>query len=167
MEGLRDLLRSLGHADVATHLQSGNAVFRSNRRSPQQVGSEIEAAITSLFDLDVTVLIRSCGELARVVAANPLPEAVAEPAKLLVVFLSALPTKGRIAALEPDRFAPDEIRVGEQVLYVWYRNGVGRSKVTNDLLDRRLGVVTTSRNWNTVTKLLEMATAAESRAPRQ
>jgi uncharacterized protein (DUF1697 family) len=158
MPELRQLLDSLGHTDVATHLQSGNAVFRSGRR-PTQLATEIEAAIAERCGLDVTVFVRSRAELDGVVRANPLPEAAAEPSKLLVAFLSATPARGRAEALEQEWSGPEQVRGGDGVLYVWYREGVGRSKLTNALLDRRLGVETTSRNWNTVTKLLEMAAA--------
>jgi uncharacterized protein (DUF1697 family) len=161
MPELRQLLESLGHTDVATHLQSGNAVFRSGRRGPTRLATEIEAAIAGRCSLDVTVFVRSRAELAGVVRANPLPEAAAEPSKLLVAFLSATPARGRAEALEQEWSGPEQVRGGDGVLYVWYRDGVGPSKLTNALLDRRLGVETTARNWNTVTKLLEMAAARE------
>ena len=157
MSGLRALLESLGHEGVRTYLQSGDSVFTSPRGKPEQLAREIEEAIARDLTLDVRVLVRTCDELAATVAANPFPEAVAEPSRLLVVFLSADPPADRLAALDSARFAPDEFRVGDRVIYARYPEGMGRSKLAGELTDRRLGVVATARNWSTVTKLLELA----------
>lgn len=158
MADLRDLLAGQGHADVQTLLQSGNALFTSESVDPDGLASEIETAIAGRLGLKVAVLLRTGAELADVIAANPLPEAIAEPAKLHVAFLSAAPEPGRLETLEAARFAPDTFVLGERALYVWYRDGAGRSKLTNDLIERRLGVTATSRNWNTITKLADLAT---------
>jgi len=104
--------------------------------------------------------------MARLVAGNPLPAAVEEPARFHITFLATSPAADRMAALEPGDFAPDQFRFGDRALSVWYRDGVLASKLSNDLLERRLGVVATSRNWNTVTTLLELAQATQGGGPR-
>lgn len=158
MDDLRELLRSLGLTDVVTHLQSGNAIFTGDRDRARQLEQELEGAVRRQLGLDAKVLIRTREELAKIVAANPLTAATREPAKLHVAFLSARPEPDRVTAIDATQFEPDQFRLGDRVLYVWYRNGVGRTKLTNDVIERRLGVTATSRNWNTVTKLLELAT---------
>ena len=157
MADVREVLEALGHGDVETYLQSGNALFTSAGKDTSALAREIEAAVQSQVGLEVRVLVRSHAELAEVVAANPFGEAEAEPSKLHVAFLSATPDPDRVATIDAARFHPDELRVGERAIYLWYPRGAGRSKLTNDLLERRLGVTATSRNWNTVTKLLERA----------
>jgi uncharacterized protein (DUF1697 family) len=157
MADLRETLESLGHEDVATMLQSGNALFMSPDADPDRLASAIERAIEARHRMDVKVLVRTGPELARVVAANPLPEAASEPAKLHVAFLSAEPEAGRIGSLDAARSEHEVISPGKRALYIWYGDGAGRSKLTNDLLERRLGVTATSRNWNTVTKLADLA----------
>lgn len=157
MDDLREILRSLGHAGVETYLQSGNALFTSTRTSAAALAGEIEEAITSRLGLDVKVLVRTAAELAAVAAANPFPAGTAEPSKLHVAFVSATPPADRLAKIDPSQFAPDELRAGDGVIYLWYPNGYGRTKLTNDVLERRLGVTATTRNWNTLTKLLERA----------
>lgn len=157
MGELRDLLAGLGHADVTTYLQSGNACFRSDRQDPEDLAGEIEQRIAGDLGLDVKVLVRTRDELAAVVANNPLPGAESDPKKLHVVFLSHSPLPERVATIDAARFAPDEYRVGGREIYVWYPDGAGRSKLTNDVWERRLGVHATARNWSTVTKLLDLA----------
>jgi uncharacterized protein (DUF1697 family) len=157
MADLRATLESLGHGDVSTLLQSGNALFTSREANTDRLPRAIERAIETRHGMVVKVLVRTGPEVARIVDANPLPEAAAEPSKLHVAFLSADPDAGRFESLDASRSEREVVRSGERALYIWYRDGAGRSKLTNDLLERRLGVTATSRNWNTVTKLADLA----------
>lgn len=163
MGDLRAALESLGYGDVETYLQSGNAIF-TTEKAEATVGREIETAVKSRFGHEVKVLVRAPDELAAVVAGNPFPEAATEPTRVHVAFLSATPDDKRMARIEPAAFAPDELHLGDRAIYLRYPNGAGRTKLTNDLLERRLGVTSTSRNWNTVSALLERVAGTE--APR-
>ena len=157
MDRLRELLGSLGHDGVATYLQSGNALFTSTATDVSELQSEIEERLATELGLDVKVLIRTCHELTAIMDANPFPAATREPSKLHVAFLSAAPHEDAVVRMKEARFGGDELVLGDRVAYLWYRDGAGRSKLTNDVLERRLGVTATSRNWNTVSKLLELA----------
>ena len=131
MADLRELVGSLGHGDVHTHLQSGNVIFSSGRLDVAKLRGEIEAGIASRFGLDVRVLVRTRAELARVVESNPLPGAAADPTRFLVTFLDPSPTPDRVALIDPAEFGPDEFRFGDGVVYAWYRGGILASKLTN------------------------------------
>jgi uncharacterized protein (DUF1697 family) len=157
MADLRALLTALGYRDVETLLQSGNAVLTADGADPADVAADIESAIERQLGMAVSVIVRTGDDLRDVIARNPLPDAVTEPVKLHVAFLSARPDAGRFEAVDQERFAPDAIRLGERALYIWYRDGAGRSKLTNDVIERALGVRATSRNWNTVTKMADLA----------
>lgn len=157
MADLRATLESLGHEDVSTVLQSGNALFTSRRTNADQLARAIERAIEARLGMAIKVLVRTGPELARIVKANPLPEAATRPSRLHVAFLSAEPAAGRFESIDAARFEREVFRLGERALYVWYRDGAGNSKLTNALLERRLGVTATSRNWNTITKLADLA----------
>jgi uncharacterized protein (DUF1697 family) len=157
MAHLRELLRELGYEEVRTHLQSGNAVFTAAGMPPEQVAQEIEDVLASSLGLGIRVLVRTAEELARVVSANPLPEAVAEPSRLLVTFLSAPPDPERLGELDPVDFEPDLFGFGEREIYVWCPEGVRTIRLSYAFFEKRFGVVATARNWNTVTKLLELA----------
>lgn len=157
MADLRGLLDGLGHGEVRTHILSGNAIFTSNRRSIPRLEAEIEQAIRTRFGLDIAVLVRTRDELAAVVDGNPFPAAKRNPSHCFAIFLDKNPSKARLEAMDPATYAPDEIRLGGRVIYAWLPNGVQGSKVLGLLTDKRLGVTTTNRNWNTTTKLLELA----------
>ncbi len=159
MADLRSLLSELGHGAVRTHILSGNAIFTRSRRSAPRIAAEIERAIEKRFGLDIAVLVRTRDELAAVVEANPFPAARHVRSQCFAIFLSENPAKAKLDALDPDACAPDQIRLGNRVIYAWLPNGVQASKVLGLLTDKRLGVTTTNRNWNTTTRLLELASA--------
>jgi uncharacterized protein (DUF1697 family) len=70
--------------------------------------------------------------------------------------LAKAPSAARVRDLEPNAFAPDKFWVDGREVYLWCPNGVGRSKLPNDFFAKRLAVSATARNWNTVTKLVEL-----------
>lgn len=157
MADLRELLEGLGYGEVRTHLQSGNAVFTaSGGASAERLAGEIEDALAEKVGLTVKVLVRTRSELERAIAANPLLDVAEDHARLLVTFLSHAPDPETLAALAPAEFEPDVFAVGEREIYVWHPEGVRATKLSNAFWERRLGVVASARNWNTVTRLLEL-----------
>lgn len=153
MPALAQLVRDLGHDDVSTLLQSGNVLFTSSK-SGAALESGLEAAITRELGMDVNVLVRSAAQIKRVIEGNPLPEAEHEPSKLVVAFLSGKPDAKGVAALEAHD-GPEVCRATKDGLYIWFREGQGRSKL---MWERGLGVTPTARNWNTVTKIHALLT---------
>jgi uncharacterized protein (DUF1697 family) len=157
MAQLRKLLEGLGYTDVATLLQSGNAVFSAKEKSPAKVVKQLETAIAQEFGFEVSVIIRTRDELAAVIQANPLPGAEDAPSQFTVTFLSDVPDRKRLKELDPQAYLPDEFQVVGREIYARFPHGMGRSKLALLLSTPRLGVTPTARNWNTVTKLLELA----------
>jgi len=156
MADLRAVLGELGYEAVKTHLISGNAIFTSSK-PPRAVAEEVAQAIDKDLLAGIKVVVLSRSELARVIADNPLPKAADDGSKFLVLFLSAKIDPAALDDLDPADFAPEEFRLGEHEIYVWCRNGIQDSKLMKALAKQDLGVTATARNWNTVTRLLELA----------
>jgi uncharacterized protein (DUF1697 family) len=155
MADLRKLLEEAGYEDVRTHLQSGNVVL-SSTLSPRKLEAQLERQLAKGLGFDVQVLVRTRAELAKVVALDPLGKVVTNPSRYLVSFLSK-PLPARVAReLEAAEIAPARLVSEGRELYAWYPDGVQRAPLAKLLDDKRLGVVSTARNWNTVTKLLEL-----------
>ncbi|GAA4902307.1 DUF1697 domain-containing protein [Streptomonospora salina] len=154
MADLRSLLNGLGYTDAAALLQSGNAAFTARGAGPAEIGSAIEDALRRELGVSAAVVVRTAADLQRVVDA--LPFAVRDPAKCAVAFLSAPVDRDRLAALDPSRYAPEELVPGERELYLYLPHGLGRARLT-PLLERHAPAPATVRNWNTVTRLLEAA----------
>ena len=154
MADLRELFAGLGAEDVATYVQSGNVVFKAAVPARELAGA-IETKIKRDLGLDVVVLLRTPAQLAALVERNPFGESPAK--ELHVTFLADRPPAARVAQLAPERSQPDEFRVVGREVYLRCPNGYGRSKLTNAYFEKQLALAATTRNWNTVTKLAELA----------
>jgi uncharacterized protein (DUF1697 family) len=155
MSELKSLLSSLGLEDVVAYIQSGNVVFRT-RGVAHDVANSIEHRIAEAFGINVTVLLRTPAELKAVARGNPFLSDDSDLSKLHVVFLSGRPAVSAAAELDPQRSPPDEFKLEGREIYLRLPNGSGRSKLTIDYFERRLGVAATARNWNTLIKLVAL-----------
>ncbi|WP_406302439.1 DUF1697 domain-containing protein [Streptomyces sp. NBC_00885] len=158
MAELRELLTELGHGDVATYLQSGNAVFSSASDDEQALATALERAIQQRFGFGVDCLVRGGPYLRAVVDDCPFPAAELEGKQLHVTYFSQPVGPERLASIDAAAFLPEECRLGDRALYLYAPNGLGRSKLAEALGRPSLfkGIVATSRNWNTVVKLAEL-----------
>jgi uncharacterized protein (DUF1697 family) len=156
MAELKSQLDASGLPDVRTHLNSGNLLVLPGSTDPPELARLIQEVIRDHFDLDITVIIRTREELEDVVARNPLLEQGVTGTQLHGIFLAETPDERRVADLDPDRSPPDRFVVSGKEIYVHYPRGSGRSKLNLDYFERTLDVTGTARNWNTVTRLLEM-----------
>jgi uncharacterized protein (DUF1697 family) len=155
MADLRRLLESEGYEEVRTHLQSGNVLLASPL-SPRKLEAALERQLAKGLGIDVGVLVRTRAELASVVERDPLGDVATNGSRYLVSFLSE-PLTARVAReLEAAEFAPAQLVIDRRELFAWYPDGVQRAALAKLLDDKRLGVVSTARNWNTVTKLLQL-----------
>jgi len=153
MADLRQLLAGLGYTEVATLLQSGNAVFTSPGAEPAELAGAIEQAISAELGLSVRCLVRTRDELHAVIAGNPLGDVATNGSRMMALFLSDAPEKKLLAAHDPTTLAPGEIRLGDRVIYQWCPDGVLAAPAASAFVEKHLKVAVTARNWNTVTKL--------------
>lgn len=153
MADLRATLERLGYEDVQTLLRSGNAVFTAARRTPMALAQEIERALKTELGLESTCLVRTAAELGKVVAGDPFGATASNGSRYLALFLSAQPSAAALRAHDPRTLAPEEIRLGDRVLYQWCPNGFMDAPSLGPFVEKHLGVRATGRNWNTVTKL--------------
>jgi uncharacterized protein (DUF1697 family) len=156
MPAFRDALTDAGFHDVRTYLQSGNAVLTSTARS-DRVARTCKTIVADTFGLDVAVVVRRQADLARIVRANPLGKVASDPKRYQVSFLASKPAAALVKRLEAARAEPERLAVVGREIYAWHPAGVARSKLWTLLAGKDLGVTATSRNWTTVTSLLELA----------
>src|SRR5262245_40245317 len=160
MSDFRDIVTRMGMCDVQTLLQSGNVVFRCAARKPSSLETEMEAAILKKLKLATVVHVRTADEWQDVIAHNPFPdEAKRDPGHLLVSCLREAPSAKSVAELQAAITGSEIVRAHGRQAYIVYPDGVGRSKLTPAMLDRKLGAGGTARNWNTVLKLGALAGA--------
>ncbi len=157
MDALCALYESLGLRNPRSHIQSGNVIFATDVRDLTLLASRIGNAIERKFGFCPAVIARTTSELRDVIRRNPFAKRRGiDPAKLLVTFLASAPAP-ELRRIKPD---PEELRIDGRELYIYFPNGMGPSKLPA-VIDRILKTPGTARNWNTVTKLLEIAESLE------
>jgi uncharacterized protein (DUF1697 family) len=159
MADLRAAVAELGFGDPQTLLQSGNVVFTAGRQSSTSIERAIEQKLQQRFALESDVMVRSAKEWPTIIAGNPFrDEAARDPGHLVVTFLKSVPGAGKFDALRSAISGPETVHGDGRHTYIYYPAGIGPSRLTNVVIERKLGVRATARNWNTVTKLAALAT---------
>jgi uncharacterized protein (DUF1697 family) len=160
MDELRAVYESLKLRSPRTYVQSGNVVFGASQRELPRLPARIQKAIRERFGFGPEVILRTAEEMRDVVARNPFAgRAGIEPAKLLVTFLAAAPGREAQEKVRAMKIAPEEVHLDGREMYIYFPDGMGRSKLPFTGIDKALQTTGTARNWNSVTKLLAMAEA--------
>jgi len=158
MAELRALLDELGYANVATLLNSGNAVFDATAGTPAKHAAAIAAAIHERLGFEVPVIVKSARELAAIVADCPIAASEESHSRFLVAFVQEPKAVATLATVEP-LVAPEErFALGAHAAYLLCTNGILESKAGEALLGKA-GRQATTRNWATVRKLVALAGA--------
>jgi uncharacterized protein (DUF1697 family) len=161
MDALRAVYASIGLKDVRTLLQSGNVVFRTTIKNREQLVKRIEQEIERQLDRKVGVILRTLAEVASIVERGPVLSPQADPSKLVVMFLSGVPPAAAQAALVKGHKGPEMLELRGPEIYLYYPDGIGKSKLSGAVIENKLQTSGTARNWNTLKKLLETAQALE------
>ena len=161
MDALRELCESLGLRGVQTYVQSGNVVFRTDTKDLAALAKRIEDAIERKFGFRPGVTLRTSSDLRDTIARNPFAKRrEIDASKLIVTFLAAEPNRETRDEILEIKTGPEEVRIGGREIYIYFPDGMGQSKLW-PVIDKALKKSGTGRNWNTVTKLLEMAEKLE------
>lgn len=153
MKEIVALFEGLNFKNISTYIQSGNVIFDTRRRSRSKLSSDISKGIFKRCGFAPKVMLLTASELKATIANNSFP--TGDGKALHFLFLDEPPKKpdlDRLAALKTDS---EDFMIGDKVFYLYTPEGFGRSKLAMNV-ERCLGVATTGRNWNTVSKLVAM-----------
>ena len=157
MDALKELHESLGLLRVETYIQSGNVVFTSEDAIPAQLSRQIEEAFEHKFGFLSKVMVRTSDELNMTIENNPFKDQPMKETKWVVVmFLAREPISTALEDIQKTYSGPEELHLTGQEVYIYYPQGIGRSKLTNTFLEKKLKTMGTARNWNTVLRLQKM-----------
>ena len=163
MDELRALYESLKLREPQTYVHSGNVIFKTDERDLIKLTKRIEGAIEKRFGFQSDVVFRSTAELRDAIARNPFTKRRGiEPSKLLVTFLAGDPGEEARVAVRAIKCAPDELFIDGREVYIHFPNGAGRPTLSWAAIPKMLKVSGTARNWNSVTKMLEIAEKMEA-----
>ncbi|HAI76296.1 MAG TPA: DUF1697 domain-containing protein [Microscillaceae bacterium] len=152
MATLRQLCEALGWQKVQTYIQSGNLVFQSDD-VPESLAVALQQAILNHFGFEVVVIIRTAGELMQVLEAYPWRDEAPEAQQYFTLLANEPdPSLPPVVVDAPEKYHLDGLTV-----YLFCANGYGQTKMGNDFFERKLKQKATTRNRNTIVKLIEMA----------
>jgi len=154
METLRETLAALGMEAVKTYIQSGNAVFRCSESDGNALRKHLEQGITENLEVVVSLLLRSPAELEALLSASSFE--LADVSSLYYTFLEKSPETGLTETLPSPQAGFDEFRIIGREIHLHCPGGYGRTVYSNQYFERKLKQIATTRNRNTVLKLLEM-----------
>jgi uncharacterized protein (DUF1697 family) len=158
MVDLLAMFTECGCTNAQHYIQSGNVIFRARPNAAARACEQVTVSIAKRFGYDVPLVLRRADEIADVVRNNPFDSGDVDV--LHVMFLADPPSRERLASLDAQRSPPDSFRHRGREIYLRLPNGAGRTKFTNGYFDSKLATTSTQRNWRTVLKLVELATAA-------
>jgi uncharacterized protein (DUF1697 family) len=151
-------LQELNLENVKTYIQSGNAVFSTESKNARELEKQIKDKIQERFGFNVPVMVKEKAEWRQAIQNNPFgQEAQADNKKVLIHFLSEAPEQTRLAEINPEQYTPDTFTVIGNVIYLFCPNGYGQTKLHNIFFEKKLKLLATTRNWNTVQALMTLA----------
>lgn len=157
MSDLQTLYENLHFTDVTTYIQSGNVIFSTNDTTIDSISKKIEQAIFKKYKFEVPVIIRTQEEMSEVLSSNPfLKQKDIDIERLYVTFLNEKPSQASVSALESLDYSPDKFSIKNKEIFLYCPNSYGKTKFNNNFFESKLKLQATTRNWNTVTTLVEM-----------
>jgi uncharacterized protein (DUF1697 family) len=159
MEHLRKVMETEGYKNVATYIQSGNVVFSTDENDKAKIKREIETLLYREYGHDVFNFILDEAELQQAIKNNPYTGPEPEPQgvkKYFVTFLSADATVQGLDQMKKYNRSDDEFKATGSVMYLKLSRSAADSKLTNSFIESKMSLKSTTRNWNTTLKLLEM-----------
>ena len=157
MDALKSMLEKIGFHNIETYIQSGNVFLESEDENAQSVGFTIKQEIVKQLGFDVPTIVINKSDLEKCLTNNPFfKEKDLDTKKLYVAFISKELNNNALNDLKISQFKPDEAFIDGNRIYMKLETGAGNTKLTQKYIEKKLSVTATSRNWNTVNKLLEM-----------
>ena len=158
MDALRKTYETLGFRNVTTYVQSGNVIFSVEDIEINILEQKISRQIEKEFGFDVPIIVLTVNKLKQVIDTNPfLLDKNKEHSFLHVTFLSSKPVHYDPKVIEEKKQNGEELFFTDNAVYLYCPNGYGRTKLTNNLLEAKLKVGATTRNWKTTNELLKIA----------
>ncbi len=159
MADLKTLYEEQGFGKIITYIQSGNVIFQaSERMTDKEAATKIESAIKEKFSCDVAVIVRTVEETENIISSNPFFEnKELDATKFHVTLLSEIPDEVNLISIGKYDYSPDKFKIHGKDVYLYCPAGYGRTRLSNTFFENKLKVKATTRNWNTITKLFEIA----------
>lgn len=155
MADLREMLEKLKFSDARTYIQSGNIAFKSKEDDVESLSNKLKEGIKYTFGYDVPVLVIEALQLQRIFDGNPFKKN--DPKKVCFVLLKSVPDAVLVVEMEKIAYPNETFMITDNCVYLYCSEGFAKAKCSNNLFERKLKVQATTRNYNTMVKMLEMS----------
>ena len=155
MAQLRDVLTEAGFANVRTYIQSGNALV-DTELSASELETKIHTLIKKYIGANLPIVARTRSQLKKIMDENPFQKEY-DISRVFFTLFTELPSSQRIKELLENDFLPEELVITKNAAYMYVPGTYGRMRLSNNFLENKLGVAATTRNFNTLSKLVEMS----------
>ncbi|KFK91672.1 MULTISPECIES: DUF1697 domain-containing protein [unclassified Serratia (in: enterobacteria)] len=152
---LRKTLEAAGYSNVRTYIQSGNVVLQSNSDS-SVIQKQVHDIIAQEMGADISVIARTPEQIKNILEGNPF--SLEDSARTYFSMLESTPTGSLVEEFQRITFVPDTVAIIDSTIYTLYSTKYSDSKFNNNFYERKLKVVATTRNFNTLSRLLGMST---------
>ena len=152
MQDLRDILQQQGYQNIQTYIQSGNIIL-DTKEDKTKIIQKIKDSIYQKFEYNVPVIVVSIEELKTVIDYYPFP--IENPKIVAFVFLNQ---KAAVENFEIKGIKKDKFLIKDKMVYIYCPTGFAKTKLSNNLFERKLDVIATTRNYNTTKKLFNLTT---------
>lgn len=156
MADLRESLEQHGFKNTKTYIQSGNIIVDWKPNKSKVLKTTIESILTADFGFEVPVLTRTPQEIHNILQGNPFKDQIAIKG-LYFTLLEKKPSTDRILAFKELKFEHEDFCYTDECVYLNCKQGAGKAKLNNNLIENKLGVKATTRNLNTMLKMLELS----------
>lgn len=157
MATLTESMNSWGFQDARSYIQSGNLVFNYPQTDITELQLKIKAGIADVFGFEVEVLVIESGEFSRLVGRNPFLGDHVDKKQLYYVFTIDSPQADKISEINGKIYEDEEFSITNGCIFLYCHEGYGKAKCDNNFFEKKLKIRATARNYNTVSKLLELS----------
>lgn len=156
MAQLRDALAEGGFANVQTWIQSGN-VLLDTELSATETAEKVHAIVRENIGADLKIIVKTPAEIKSVLAQNPFGETF-DISRVFFTLFNTTPDEELVSALQSQDFGDEKCVIAPHAVYLYIPGSAARSKLSNNFIERKLKIDATTRNFNTLTKMVELAT---------
>ena len=156
MADLKRSFESLGLKNVASYVNSGNLAFDARKISEAGLTRKLEDVIERDFGKRVQVMVREQVSIPKIIASNPYEGEFESHKEMHVLFLKEKLSDEKIALLRDAAPKTERFTVKGREIYCHLPMGVADSLIGRGLVEKKLKLPVTARNWRTVQKLAEL-----------
>ncbi|MBK8944310.1 MAG: DUF1697 domain-containing protein [Ignavibacteriae bacterium] len=157
MADLKIILEELKYEKVQTYIQSGNVIFNSKSNDVKKLAKLISNKIKTQYNFDVEIIVKTPEEFKFVLDNNPFIKQKKDKERNYITFLFSEPEKEYLEKLKEISFPPEEFFLLNKIIFFYSPNNYGNAKMNNNFFEKKLNVIATTRNWQTVNKLFELS----------